>query len=127
MAPKARTTAWKENRVFFLTPQVMMNDLTSRACPAELIKCLVIDEAHKATGNHAYCQVKISDLALSATPGTDFPTLEAVLGNLRIGHIEVRTETSQDILPYIHGRSVDKIVVKLGKEVEEVKRRFIKV
>lgn len=35
----------------------MANDLTRGTCPAVEIKCLVIDEAHKALGNHAYCQV----------------------------------------------------------------------
>jgi ERCC4-related helicase len=37
----------------------MVNDLTRGACPASDIKCLVIDEAHKALGNYAYCQVRI--------------------------------------------------------------------
>ena len=46
-----------EKRVFFLTPQVIMNDLSRGTCPAVDVRCLVIDEAHKATGNHAYCQV----------------------------------------------------------------------
>ncbi len=35
-----------------------MNDLSRGACPAVDVKCLVVDEAHKATGNHAYCQVR---------------------------------------------------------------------
>lgn len=35
----------------------MANDLSRGTCPAAEIKCLVIDEAHKALGNHAYCQV----------------------------------------------------------------------
>ena len=48
--------------------------------PAGQVKCLVIDEAHKAQGNHAYCQVvkelakhstNFRVLALSATPGGD--------------------------------------------------------
>lgn len=34
-----------------------MNDLSRSTCPAEQVKCVVIDEAHKALGNHAYCQV----------------------------------------------------------------------
>jgi Fanconi anemia group M protein len=57
MQPAERSRAWKEKRVFFLTPQVMVNDLSRGICPAVAVKCLVIDEAHKALGNHAYCQV----------------------------------------------------------------------
>ena len=57
MQPAERKRAWQARRVFFLTPQVLTNDLTRDACPALLIKCLVVDEAHKSLGNHAYCQV----------------------------------------------------------------------
>jgi len=57
MQPSERSRAWKEKRLFFLTPQVIVNDLSRGICPAVAVKCLVIDEAHKALGNHAYCQV----------------------------------------------------------------------
>ena len=56
MLPPERKRAWQAKRVFFLTPQVISNDLSRGAFPALDVKCLVIDEAHKATGNHAYCQ-----------------------------------------------------------------------
>lgn len=55
-----RKEIWSNKRVLFLTPQVMVNDLSRGACPAAEIKCLVIDEAHKALGNYAYCQVIFS-------------------------------------------------------------------
>lgn len=56
--PQQRAAMWKgQHRAFFLTPQVIANDLATGICPANSISCIVIDEAHKATGNHAYCQV----------------------------------------------------------------------
>lgn len=59
--PAQRAAMWNGNhRAFFLTPQVIANDLASGICPANSISCIVIDEAHKATGNHAYCQVFFS-------------------------------------------------------------------
>jgi len=57
MQPTERQKVWRERRVFFLTPQVLTNDLSRNTCPADYVKCLVVDEAHKALGNHAYCQV----------------------------------------------------------------------
>lgn len=48
---------WNDKRVFFLTPQVINNDLRNGLFSPESVKCLVIDEAHKAMGEHAYCQV----------------------------------------------------------------------
>lgn len=52
---------WEKKRVFFLTPQVMQNDLLKGTCPAKHVNCVVFDEAHKALGNHAYCQVRSCD------------------------------------------------------------------
>jgi hypothetical protein len=60
MSPTERAVAWEKKRVFFLTPQVFTNDLTCGACAAASIKCLVVDEAHRALGNHSYCQVGMS-------------------------------------------------------------------
>lgn len=66
--------------MFFITPQTLNNDLNFLDELGHSIKCLVFDEAHKAKGRHAYCEVirKLwSDgnrffrvLALSATPGS---------------------------------------------------------
>jgi Fanconi anemia group M protein len=57
MSPSERVKAWQTKHLFFLTPQVLMNDLSRGALPSDQVKCLVVDEAHKALGNHAYCQV----------------------------------------------------------------------
>lgn len=50
---------WKNKRVIFATPQVIQKDLEAKILPAKLVKCIVIDEAHKALGNHAYAVVII--------------------------------------------------------------------
>lgn len=78
MDPNDRKKQWKEKRVFFLTPQILTNDISRAAFAAADVKCLVLDEAHKSLGNHAYVQVVkelcshgavFRILALSATPG----------------------------------------------------------
>jgi Fanconi anemia group M protein len=82
-----RTTSWKQKRVFFATPQVVANDLVAQICPADTVRCLVVDEAHRAQGNYAYCQVintlraytsEFRVLALSATPGSDMNAVKQV-------------------------------------------------
>lgn len=75
-----RKDIWKEKRVFFITPQTLSNDLNFLDELGHSIKCLVFDEAHKAKGKHAYCEVirklwsdgnrRFRVLALSATPGS---------------------------------------------------------
>jgi fanconi anemia group M protein len=57
LAPELRKKEWREKRVFFLTPQVIANDISRGTCPVNNVKCLVLDEAHKALGNYAYVQV----------------------------------------------------------------------
>ncbi|XP_059706707.1 Fanconi anemia group M protein isoform X3 [Haemorhous mexicanus] len=131
-----RRELWNTKRVFFLTPQIMVNDLSRGTCPAVDIKCLVIDEAHKALGNHAYCQVvrelskytnQFRVLALSATPGSDTKAVQQVISNLLIAQIEVCAEDSPEIQPYSHERQVEKIVVPLGEELMEIQNTYIKV
>ncbi|XP_035183493.1 Fanconi anemia group M protein, partial [Oxyura jamaicensis] len=132
----SRRDLWATKRVFFLTPQVMVNDLSRGSCPSGDIKCLVIDEAHKALGNHAYCQVvkelskytnQFRILALSATPGSDTKAVQQVISNLLIAQIELCTEDSPEIQPYSHERQVEKIVVPLGEELTEVQNAYIQV
>ena len=136
MAPTKREHAWKEKRVFFLTPQVFQNDLSRGSCRADDVVCLVFDEAHKALGNHSYCQVvrevlgytqNFRVLALSATPGDGIKAVQQVISNLLVSNIELRSEDSIDIKPYTHQRQVEKIVVKLGDELEFFKTKFLRV
>ncbi|XP_074960503.1 Fanconi anemia group M protein [Phalacrocorax aristotelis] len=132
----SRRELWSTKRVFFLTPQIMVNDLSRGTCPAVEIKCLVIDEAHKALGNHAYCQVvrelskytsQFRILALSATPGSDTKAVQQVISNLLIAQIELCAEDSPEIQPYSHERQVEKIVVPLGEELVEIQNAYIRV
>ena len=59
--------------------RVVPTMLEAEGCPCEQIVCLVIDEAHRATGNYAFVTVvkevsagsqNFRVLALSATPGS---------------------------------------------------------
>lgn len=50
--PERRTEAWEKRRVFYCTPQTVKNDLfKGRLDPSDVI-LMVIDEAHKATGDY---------------------------------------------------------------------------
>eukprot|EP00938_MAST-03A_sp_MAST-3A-sp1_P006373 g6373.t1 len=53
--PKKRRELWFQRRVFFCTPQTFANDLQKGTCDSSVVKnivCVVIDEAHKGTGNY---------------------------------------------------------------------------
>ncbi|XP_015792090.1 Fanconi anemia group M protein homolog [Tetranychus urticae] len=135
--PFKRQDEWETKRLFFLTPQVMQNDLfLNDYCPAEKIKCIVVDEAHKATGGYAYTRVieevhrrnnQFRVLALSATPGKDLIHIKQVLKNLLISKIEFRSEESLDVQKYTHNRRVETIVVQLDEELSYYRDQLLKI
>ncbi|KYN11617.1 PREDICTED: Fanconi anemia group M protein [Trachymyrmex cornetzi] len=131
---KNREIAWLKKRIIFATPQVFHNDLERSIIPSHLIKCIVVDEAHRALGKHSYCEcVRILStqnqyfriLALSATPGNKLDNVHEVIQNLNISHLELRDENSIDIVPYINKRKVDIILVPLSNELAAFKERYI--
>ncbi|KAJ6574861.1 hypothetical protein B0H19DRAFT_1126072 [Mycena capillaripes] len=129
--PKAmRARAWKEKRVFYMTPQTLNNDLESENCDVRDIVLLVIDEAHKATGGYAYNQVvrfmmaknpHFRILALTATPGSDPDAVQALIDGLHISRIEIRDENSLDLKAYIHEKKVEQHVIAMSEEVNRIK------
>ncbi|KAG0272880.1 hypothetical protein BGZ95_011331 [Linnemannia exigua] len=134
--PALREQAWKEKRVFFCTPQILNNDLKSGLCPAADLVCLVVDEAHRATGNYAYAQVirelepvnrDVRILALSATPGSDIKAVQKVVTNLKIAKIESRTEDSMDLQAYVFRRNISEVVVPCGREIAEIRDKYARM
>lgn len=120
----SRRELWATHRCFFCTPQTFLNDLKSGVADAQLVSCVVFDEAHKASGSYAYCQVveylqnvgaRYRLLALSATPGDEQEKVEKVLRNLRVSRVEFRTE--EDLAQYAHARALE--VMKIAADVEQ--------
>ncbi|KAF9987996.1 hypothetical protein BGZ75_010190 [Mortierella antarctica] len=131
-----RKDMWIRKRVVFCTPQVLQNDLKSGICPAEDIVCLVVDEAHRATGRYAYAEVirlleplnrDIRIMALTATPGGDIRTVQQVVQNLKIAKIELRTEDSMDLQQFVFKRTVQEMVVPCGRELGEIRDKFVRM
>nr|XP_012225008.1 PREDICTED: Fanconi anemia group M protein homolog [Linepithema humile] len=131
---KNREIAWSKKRIIFATPQVFHNDLERSIVPSHLVKCVVVDEAHKALGKHSYCEcIRILStqnqyfriLALSATPGNKLDNVHEVIQNLHISHLELREENSIDIMPYINKRKVDIILVPLSNELATFKEKYV--
>ncbi|KAI9745114.1 MAG: 3'-5' DNA helicase [Claussenomyces sp. TS43310] len=126
IAPALRAEAWQAKRVFFMTPQTLENDLRSGHADPKRIVLLVIDEAHRATGNYAYVKViklmrtfskSFRVLALTATPGTDVEAVQEVIDGLEISKIEIRTEDSIDIQQFVHQRNIEQIELEPSDEM----------
>lgn len=135
ISPENREQYWRDRRVVFCTPQSLHNDLKSGICSVKRIVCVVFDEAHRATGNYAYCQVvKYMEsrghsayrvLALSATPGNDAKAIQKVIYNLKIGAVEVRGEDDEDVAQYTNLKQIE--IVKCRKAVAGTANDFSQV
>ena len=104
--------------MFYCTPQTLLNDIRNGLVDATQIVCVVVDEAHRASGNYAYVQVvsqierrnrHFRVLALSATPGSSMEKVQEVVHKLHITHLEVRNDEDPDVKKYINSR-IEEIV-----------------
>lgn len=135
VSAQLRREYWEERRVFFLTPQTMQNDIAKGICDAKRLVCLVIDEAHRATGNYAYVQVisllrrvnkSFRVLALTATPGATIDKVQAVIDSCGIAGTEIRNLESIDIRAYVHNRFQHLEVFQLTPEMIELRDLYCK-
>lgn len=135
VSPALREGEWEQRRLFFMTPQTLQNDLSKGYADPKSITLLVIDEAHRATGDYAYVKVveflrrfnpSFRVLALTATPGSTVEGVQAVIDSLGISTIEIRTEESIDIRPYVHSREVDQVILEPSDEMLQVQDLFSK-
>lgn len=133
--PALRVDEWEKRRVFFMTPQTLLNDLSHGYADPKSIALLVIDEAHRAVGEYAYAKVtklirrfssSFRVLALTATPGSKIETVQEVIDNLGISHCEIRTEESIDIRQYVHQRNIEQMVLDPSDEMNLVSELFTK-
>ncbi|CAG9795286.1 unnamed protein product [Diatraea saccharalis] len=137
MHVNTRKMNWQSKRVIFATPQVIYNDIKSGICPGDKIRCLVVDEAHKARGNYAYCQIVSTltemghktyrILALSATPGSKVEDVISVVKSLHIAHLELRTENCIDVQPYSHSRKINTVIIPLGPELDQLRQQYVEI
>ncbi|WP_324736152.1 DEAD/DEAH box helicase [Thermococcus sp. SY098] len=138
LSPEQRAKIWERSIIITATPQTIENDLLVGRISLEDVVLLVFDEAHRAVGNYAYVYIAREYmqqakhpliLGLTASPGNDEEKIRQVLKNLYIEHVEVRTESSLDVRPYVQGIRFEWIKVELPgiyKEVRKLLREMLK-
>jgi ERCC4-related helicase len=62
---------------------------------------------------------------LTATPGSDVGTVQQVIDNLSISHIEIRTEQSPDTAPFLHSRKRVVLAVPVGPVIQSIQQEFV--
>ncbi len=88
--------------------------------PLKRVTLVVVDEAHRATGNYSYCKLieylekdgaGFRILALSATPVSKIENLQTIIQSLRCSKLEVRDEDDAEVRKYTHDKNIVEIIV----------------
>jgi len=133
--PCTRFDLWRSRRVFYCTPQTVQRDLLSNdgTSFASKVCCVVLDEAHKASGDYAYTKVieqlelagaQFRIVGLSATPGTSIKAIQKVVESLRAVKIEARHDTDPSVTPYIHQKHSEIVIVPKNESQKDIERRL---
>jgi ATP-dependent DNA helicase MPH1 len=84
------------------------------------IVLLVIDEAHRATGNYAYVKaielmekanIGFRIVSLSATPVSKIDLLQDIVNTLRVSNLEVRDDEDEEVKKYTHEKNIVEVIV----------------
>ncbi|KAI0271516.1 hypothetical protein BC834DRAFT_859979 [Gloeopeniophorella convolvens] len=122
-AKPVRARAWREKRVFYMTPQTLENDIKNELCDPRDIILLVIDEAHKGTGDYSYA--KVVRLLMAKNP--HFHAVQAIVDSLHISRIELRDEQSLDIRGYINEKKVEQHIIPVNEGIGKLRDLLAKV
>ncbi|TFY72631.1 hypothetical protein EVG20_g381 [Dentipellis fragilis] len=130
VAKAKRNRLWQEKRVFYMTPQTLEHDLMSENCDVRDIVLLVVDEAHKGTGEYSYAKVvrflmaknpHFRVLALTATPGGNPEAVQSIIDSLHISRIEIRNEESLDIRGYINKKKIEQHIISMNDSIVKLR------
>ena len=128
--PQKRITEYEEARFIFATPQVIQNDVLASRFSMENVVLLIVDEAHRTSGEYPYEfiakkyfeQAKYPRvLALTASPGTSKEEIENVCSCLKIQDIENRAREDSDVSPYVKERGYQSVILELPREMLRIK------
>lgn len=98
-----------------------------------MVEVSYLDEAHKASGDYAYCRINrylekskvvYRSVGLSATPGNNISAVQSVISNLSFAKVEARTDTDPDLMKFSKHREVDPIKVNSSIAVELIDQRL---
>jgi Fanconi anemia group M protein len=120
--PDNRGEIYQEKQIIFATPQTIRNDIVEGRLSLEDFSLLVLDETHHAIGEYAYPYIaeKYREtakhqriLGLTASPGSSRGKIREICKNIGIEAVEVRTETDEDVTPYVKQKETVYVYVEL--------------
>lgn len=129
VGPRERAEGYKKHTLIFATPQVVQNDLIAGRLDLSSYVLLVLDECHRGVGDYPYPFIaelymrrakNPRILGLTASPGATKEKIEAICRGMHMERVEIRTESDEDVKPYVHGVRTEWIGVELPSDFVEV-------
>ena len=134
--PEKRAEEFAQATYIFSTPQTIENDLLGGRITLKQVSLLVLDEAHRATGEYSYVQIAKQYvkqathqrvLALTASPGSKKAVIQEVVDNCYIEKLEVRSSDDADVAEYTQDMDVQYLEVELQDEIKSLKKDLERV
>lgn len=129
ITPDRRMEMFAGAKVIAATPQVIENDLLAGRYKIKDTSLVIFDEAHRATGDYPYLWIaerymrdnpKGLRLGLTASPGSSAEKILEVCAGLGLATMEIRTETDEDVRPYVHELRIEWEKVTLPEGLRRV-------
>ncbi|MGP6207772.1 helicase-related protein [Cuniculiplasma sp. SKW3] len=119
-----RMSMWAESNMVISTPQTVEKDIKRGIVFLNKFYLLIVDEAHRATGNYSYVSVakEISELpgrrilAMTASPGSKNEKIEEIRENLSIKNVIIKTDSDPDIAKYVKGSDIEPLFINPAPE-----------
>ena len=131
VSPEKRKEGYSSSDIVFATPQVIENDIIAGRLDVKEFSLIIIDEAHRATGDYAYVFIakryneentKGTILAITASPGYDRSKIREIMKNLGIEKVHIENEESPDVSPFVHEISIDWNKLDFPENLENSRR-----
>lgn len=116
LKPESRTGIFSASMVIVATPQTIQKDFEAGRIDLSEISLLCIDEAHRSKqrfANTILAKAYMKNarnpriIALTASPGGTKEGIKEVCENLSISRVEIRTESHEEVKPYLHKRETE--------------------
>src|SRR3989344_1622543 len=130
--PKKRQDKFLSSKVIVSTPQGLANDVINDKIDISMISLLVLDEAHRTTGDYDYVFIARQYnkkakypriIGLTASPGSEIEKIKEVCKNAYIEEIEIRTDKDPDVSPYVKELEVEWVKVDLPENFSQIRKK----
>lgn len=123
--PSERSYLWDSAKIVFATPQTIYNDALAGRISLKEVVLAVFDEAHRCVKDYTYTRLAKMYMAeakspriigLTASPGGEFSRVKEITNNLFIKKVESRTESDEDVKPYVKPIEIESVRLKIPDE-----------